>query len=324
MKKKRVELTEEEKVKILTLRGRGYSYFEISKIISRPRSMISSFISYNATSKLFPKRGRKPLSATALLQVRSRLDQNPFLTLRDQANNLNLSHETIRKYRHEQKYHYFKIKDMPPLDDKHKKARIEYCDYILQNQSMIPIIFTDESMIEQNLHKKGIWRRRGQYPNGTFAVTIGHPTCVMVWGGIGPNGYKTPLLRCPERLNSISYAKMLSDNNIFLQIGENVPNFVWQQDGASPYNPCFEIISQILGGRIIKWPARSPDLSPIEQLWAIIKANLREKEFRNKDELFAVIKMEWEKVPNSVVRNLYESAYYCCIICKNHGGDCFN
>ena len=93
---------------------------------------------------------------------------------------------------------------------------------------MIPIIFTDKSTICMNLHKKGIWRKHGHYPNGSFAETEQHPISVMVWGGIGPNGYKTELIRCPDRVISETYAKMLGDNQILFQVKQSIPDFIWQ------------------------------------------------------------------------------------------------
>ena len=141
---------------------------------------------------------------------------------------------------------------MPPLDEAHKVSRINYCNYILSFPSMPYIIFTDESTVVQNLHKKGIWRKRGCYPEGSFAITEKHPISVMVWGGIGPNGFKTDLLRCPERMTALTYANMLSENHTLFTIGQNIPDFIWQQDGAGPHKACFEIIEQLLGGRIVK------------------------------------------------------------------------
>lgn len=322
---KRKEMTEEEKVNILILRRMGHSYAQIAEKVGRPRSTVSSFINmYESCHVLSPKRGRKQVSSNLIQEVSSGLENDPFLTLRNHASELSLSHETVRKLRKLAKFSYFKVKDMPPLRESHIIARLEYCNYVLKNTEMPPIIFTDESTVCMNLHKRGIWRRRGSYPNGSFAETLKHPISVMVWGGIGPNGYRTELIRCPEKVTSETYAKMLCDHHVLFKVSQCVPEFIWQQDGAPPHSPCFNILYNLLNGRIIKWPPFSPDLSPIEQVWAIIKEKLRGKEFRNSDELFEAIRIEWMNIPDETIRNLHESAYYRCIVCRNHQGKCLN
>lgn len=325
---KKVQLTESEKIEILIMRDKLITYSRIADKLKKPISTVKSFAaSYMKTNQISPKRGRKPLiqsSDNLKNVVTTMISEEPFMSLRTQSKLIRVSHESIRQIRKKARFGYFKVKKMPPLDLKHKTARIEYCDFILEHQKMPPIIFTDESTIQINLEKRGIWRRRGCYPTGSFIETIQHPISVMVWGGIGPDGFRTDLLRCPVRVTAESYAKMLSDNNVLNIIGNSVPNFIWQQDGAGPHRPCFQVFSEILSGRIVKWPAFSPDLSPIEQLWAIIKDRLRGRDFQSADELFQSIRTEWWNIPQEVITSLHESAYYRCIVCKKYGGECLN
>ena len=60
----------------------------------------------------------------------------------------------------------------------------------------------------------------------SFAAIVGHPCSVMAWGGIDPNGFRTPLLQCPDRMTSILYVRVLADNHVLLQVGQSVPDFV--------------------------------------------------------------------------------------------------
>ena len=122
----------------------------------------------------------------------------------------------------------------------------------------------------------GIWRRRGLYPLGTFYEKNPHPTHVMVWGGIGPRGFRTPLIKFDKHVNSLTYIQAIQGNNI-PGIISNVfgTNWCWQQDNAPAHNAlCTRFYLNQVMPNMIHWPALSPDLSPIEQVWAYIKKRL--------------------------------------------------
>ena len=46
--------------------------------------------------------------------------------------------------------------------------------------------------------------------------------------------------------------------------------------------------------RLLEWPAYSPDLNPIENIWANIKNKLGARVYNNKDTLEAEIKYYWD------------------------------
>ena len=46
---------------------------------------------------------------------------------------------------------------------------------------------------------------------------------------------------------------------------------------------------------LMKWPAQSPDLNPIENLWADVKKSVLEANPINNEQLWKVIKESWEK-----------------------------
>ena len=60
---------------------------------------------------------------------------------------------------------------------------------------------------------------------------------------------------------------------------------------------------------VLEWPASSPDLNPIEHLWAHLKMQLSKYESPPKglNELWERLEEEWEKIGVEVVRNLIES-----------------
>ena len=60
---------------------------------------------------------------------------------------------------------------------------------------------------------------------------------------------------------------------------------------------------------VMKWPAQSPDLNPIEHLWNHIKTKLGGYEEAPKGihELWERVETEWEKIEPAVCQNLIES-----------------
>ena len=60
---------------------------------------------------------------------------------------------------------------------------------------------------------------------------------------------------------------------------------------------------------VMKWPSQSPDLSPIENLWHIVKLRLQQRpKFPSSlDSLVEAIKEEWRAIPLETLRKLADS-----------------
>ena len=67
--------------------------------------------------------------------------------------------------------------------------------------------------------------------------------------------------------------------------------------------------------KVLELPAYSPDLNPIENLWAILKQRLRKQAvfWENLEEKVSEI---WNEIDAEVVRNLYENYTNCLLDVK--------
>ena len=123
----------------------------------------------------------------------------------------------------------------------------------------------------------------------------------MFWGAIQSDGGKL-LVKSPNKLNAVGYFKILKNYDekmTFLDI-------IFQQDNA----PMHKL--QIIGNffqenewNVLEWPAYSPDLNPIKNLWAILKQRLREQTVFWK-KLEEKVNEIGNEIDADVVRNLYE------------------
>ena len=59
--------------------------------------------------------------------------------------------------------------------------------------------------------------------------------------------------------------------------------------------------------QVLAWPAQSPDLNPLENLWAIVKRDVQKKHPTNLVQLEKCVKASWKAIPAETIKNLVDS-----------------
>jgi DDE superfamily endonuclease len=71
----------------------------------------------------------------------------------------------------------------------------------------------------------------------------------------------------------------------------------------------------------LSWASQSPDLNPMENVWAVLKANVNNHKPSSVKELKKIIQKEWKKLDDIFAQNLVISMKNCIALLLSNGGD---
>ena len=269
-----------------------------------------------------PGRPRKT-DKRALNIVKRQLDSNPRMTAREirESNPALFSHvsiSTVGRLAHEKlQFTSRPARKKPLVTNRQKANRIKFAKEKLTwtHWKWRNVLWSDEATFTVTCNRKGkVYMRPGSDPyDPKFTCkTVKNPDSIMFWGCFGFYGVG-PLIALPrnETMNSEKYLMLLTDHlyDAFDQcklMTRTGIKGVFQQDGATCHTA--KIISEYLdfcGIDYIKpWPGNSPDLNPIENLWAIIKHELKNRDISSLPKLEAEVRNVWGNLSKELLQKL--------------------
>ncbi|GFU84886.1 transposable element Tcb1 transposase [Trichonephila clavipes] len=145
---------------------------------------------------------------------------------------------------------------------------------------------------------------------------------IMVWGGIGYH-FRTPLVRIAGTLNGQHYISEVLEP-VVLPYFQRMATAIFQPDNARPHVTRvvqnFFVNHQI---ELLPWPARSSDLSPIENMWSMVAQRLTQitPQAATRDQLWQRMESASCAAPQKHIQSLYESMpKHVAAVISNSGG----
>src|SRR5579859_4894306 len=246
----------------------------------------------------------------------------------------NVSTQTLRRQLREEEIRKWKAVGRCLLTSKDAKAHYKWAreHWHLTREDWAKFAWSDESLIRQDSDPCQLWVFRRQtkhekYDPKNIRTKLKYGSeKQMVWGYFYGNKLG-PIAFIDGSVNSHVYISVLQDKLLrFFQAlcDDRATDIIFQQDNAKVHKS--KLTGKWLknsatqnGFSIMEWPAYSPDMNPIEELWAHLKAELHRRypDMKSLQGTQATIKQKlqdrlweiWWDIGENVFDSLIDSIY---------------
>lgn len=252
--------------------------------------------------------------------------RSPSISTRRISSRLTVPQSKVWRTLKRESLYPYSVQQVQNLQPGDHVQRLNFCTWLTNNSKLCKsILFTDEATFTRdgshNSHNTHWWSEKN--PKKTTERNFQHRFSVNVWCGmidnqlIGPHTFE-------GKLTGDMYLHFLQ--NELPSLLEDVPlktrlRMVYQQDGAPPHysRHVTQHLNQEFPGRWIgrggphPWPARSPDLTPLDfHLWGHMKSLAYKKKINSKEDLLQQIHEAAQVIKNNpaVLRKATQSVLH--------------
>jgi transposase len=323
-------MKEEDKQTIIRLKGIDRSWKNIGEAVDKKPDTCKKFYQrYRLIKDLPPKTiiSKSKITAPIGLKIKQEVRDNPRVSVRKLVTIVNggiddenskISKTTIQRYLTNNGLVSKTVKHRPILRAANVLRRFEFGKYIQEQLNIDPgflnkILWSDETMISCYSHKRKMVVR---VHHGVKEEDLplnpavqGGGFNVMFFGSFSKNAFGQ-LAQIEGKINAEKYIGMVKEY-IEPELEASEVPMIFMQDNA----PCHKarVTMDYLCEKNIKtfdWPPQSPDLNPIEHIWAIIKQKLYDQKDcpKNRNELIDRVFTIWENLDEGLLTSLTNHA----------------
>ena len=237
------------------------------------------------------------------------------------ATGVNISTQTVRNRLHEGGLRSRRACIRIPLTQRHRQDRLNWARAHVNWRvaDWAPVLFTDESRfcVDFTDRRARVWRRAGErYQDANVAEHDRYGGgSLMIWGGISRAGQTDLHVLRRGTMTGVRYRDEVLDVYVRPYAGAVGPDFILMDDNARPHRA--RVVDEYLERETIvrmDWPARSPDLNPIEHVWNMLQVAISRRPVQpaTLQELENVLIQEWNNISLASIQNLVGSMRRRC------------
>lgn len=315
----------DQKVKIVEYNARNLSFNKISELMEISTPAISRVIKrwerYNTVESPKGQGRKRKTSARDDRAIIRYVENNRFTTAKKIKMDIDLPKvclNTIRnRIKEDNHFNSYWAARKPFISKINQTKRLnwakEHLNWTIEQWKQV--LWTDESpYCFSSKAKKKVWRGHNErYIVKCLQGTVKHDHMINVWGGFCFSGVGE-IVQIHGIMDQYLYLQILqNDMQLSADVLFNRKNWIFQQDNDPKHTA--NTVKEYLKNQnieLLEWPAQSPDLNPIENLWSIIERDISDRVVSTEGELFKLIENAWKNIPVKVLNRLVESMSSRC------------